>query len=235
MNAGVVLEIRRHPVKSVEGEVLAACAVDDRGLVGDRLWAVCDPDGKLGSGKSSRRFRRMDGLRQLAAAYDADVPVLTFPDGRQVRGDDDRVHDELSHHVQRPVRLQRESTVPHHDDGPVHLVTTASLRALAAAAGAPVDARRLRANLLVDWPGDTFAEDSWVGEQLQVGDLLLEVTMAMPRCAMVDAGTRDLPAHPGILRTVTEVNDGTVGVLAQVVRSGVVRRGDRVERNGLPR
>jgi len=237
VSAGVVLEVRRHPVKSVEGEQLAACEVEARGLVGDRLWAVCDPDGRLGSGKSTRRFRRMDGLRQLVADYEGDVPVLTFPDGRRVRGDDDRVHEELSRHVQRPVRLQRESAIPHHDEGPLHLVTTASLRALGAAVGAPVDPLRLRANLLVDWPVSepAFVEDHWVGEQLRVGELVLEVTMPMPRCAMVDAATRDLPVQSGILRTVTRVNDGSVGVLAHVLRPGVVRRGDRVERVGLPR
>jgi len=227
---GAVLELMRFPVKSVEGEALDACAVEARGLRGDRTWAVCDPDGKLGSGKSSRRFRRMDGLRELAATYDADVPVLTFPDGRQVRGDAVEVHAELSRHVGRPVRLQPETDVQHHDDGPVHLVTTASLRALGAAHGSPsVDWRRSRANLLVDWPGDTYAEDSWVGGRLGVGaDLVLEVVMPMPRCVMVNAPAIDVVPEPRLLHTITETNDGNLGVLAEVVQPGVVRRGDRL-------
>jgi uncharacterized protein YcbX len=233
---GVVLELRRHPVKSVEGEFLDECAVDRRGLVGDRLWAVCDPDGKLGSGKSSRRFRRMDGLRELVAAYADDVPVLTFPDGSTVRGDGSEVHERLSGHVGRPVRLEQEGAVSHFDDGPVHLVTTAAVRALEAATGSPVDPRRTRANLLVDWPGDAFAEDSWLGERVSVGDeVVLEITMLMPRCVMVNAPSRDLPPAPDVLRTLHEVNDGTLGVLAEVVRTGVVRRGDRLRRLGLPR
>jgi uncharacterized protein YcbX len=230
-----VLQVRRHPVKSVEGEGLDACPVDARGLRGDRLFAVYDPDGKLGSGKSSRRFRRMDGLRQLAATYDGDVPVLRFPDGTQVRGDDAHVHDALSEHVGRPVRLQQEASVPHHDDGPVHLVTTASLRALEAAAGAPVDARRTRANLLVDWAGSAFVEDAWVGERIRVGDLVLEIDMPMPRCVMVTASTRDLPPAADLLRTIADVNDTNLGVLATVVEPGTVRVGDRVERLGLVR
>lgn len=233
---GTVLEVRRHPVKSVEGELLDACRLDERGLIGDRLWAVCDPDGRLGSGKSSRRFRRMDGLRELVAAYAGDVPVLTFPDGSQVRGDAPQVHERLSRHVGRPVRLEREGAVPHHDDGPVHLVTTATLRTLAAALGSAVDVRRTRANLLVDWPGDGFAEDAWLGARVSIGaDLVLEVTMLMPRCVMVDAATRDLPPEPGVLRTVHAVNDGTLGVLAEVVRPGTVRRGDRLRLLGPAR
>jgi uncharacterized protein YcbX len=232
---GVVIQVARHPVKSMEGELLDACNVDLRGLSGDRLWAVCDPDGKLGSGKSSRRFRRMEGLRDLVAAYDGDVPVLAFPDGTSMRGDDPDVHARLSRHVGRPVRLERETTVSHHDDGPVHLVTTASLRALSAAVGAPVDVRRARANLVVDWPGDDFAEDQWLGEHVRVGELVLAATMRMPRCVMVNAATRDLPAHEGLLRTLSDVNDATFGMLAEVVQPGVVRCGDRVQRLGPAR
>jgi len=233
---GCVLELRRHPVKSVEGELLDACPVDRRGLVGDRLWAVCDPDGKLGSGKSSNRFRRMDGLRQLVAVYDGDVPVVTFPDGSSVRGDDGSVHERLSGHVGRPVRLEQEGPVPHFDDGPVHLVTTAAVRALEAATGSPLDPRRTRANLVVDWSGDAFAEDAWLGEHVSLGDeVVLEITMLMPRCVMVDAPSRDLPPAPHVLRTIHAVNDGTFGVLAEVVSTGVVRRGDRLRRLGPAR
>jgi uncharacterized protein YcbX len=227
---GAVLQVMRYPVKSVEGEALEACEVEPRGLRGDRAWAVCDPDGKLGSGKSSRRFRRMDGLRELAATYDADVPVLTFPDGRQVRGDAVEVHAALSRHVGRPVRLEAEAAIPHHDDGPVHLVTTAALRALGAAHGSsPVDWRRSRPNLLVEWPGDTYVEESWVGHRLGVGDdLVLEIVMPMPRCVMVNAPALDVLPEPRLLHTITRTNGGNLGVLAEVVRRGVVRRGDRM-------
>jgi hypothetical protein len=38
----------------------------------------------------------------------------------------------------------------------------------------------------------------------------------------------DLPTDSGILRTVTQYNQGHVGVYAAVVRGGTTRRGDRV-------
>ncbi|WP_246595259.1 MOSC N-terminal beta barrel domain-containing protein [Actinoplanes auranticolor] len=41
-----VLEIRRYPIKSLLGERPPVAEVDQRGLAGDRLWAVRDPDGK---------------------------------------------------------------------------------------------------------------------------------------------------------------------------------------------
>ncbi|WP_203779916.1 MOSC N-terminal beta barrel domain-containing protein, partial [Actinoplanes philippinensis] len=66
-----LVEIRRYPVKSLLGEVVEVAAVDARGLVGDRLWAIRDADGKFGSGKNTRRFRRMPGLFDLRAYFDA--------------------------------------------------------------------------------------------------------------------------------------------------------------------
>ena len=57
-----VAELWRYPVKSLLGEQLQEVQVEERGVVGDRLYAVTDRRGKLGSGKTSRRFRRLEGL-----------------------------------------------------------------------------------------------------------------------------------------------------------------------------
>ena len=224
---GTIESLRRYPVKSLAGELLAEVEVDERGLVGDRLWAVRDADGKLGSGKSSQRFRRMDGLLRLRATYDGDVPVVRFPDGRDVRGDDEAVHDALSSFVGRPVTLARESDVPHHDDGPLHLVTTASLRWAEGVLGGPLDPRRLRPNLVLGTDGDQPWEEQWLGRRIAVGDeLVLEVVQPMPRCVMVDMDQAGLEVSGGLLKLLTERNDGCLGVLAGVVRPGRVRTGD---------
>jgi uncharacterized protein len=53
---GVVAALWRYPVKSMAGERLTEAAVGERGLDGDRLYAVRDPAGKFGSGKNTRRF-----------------------------------------------------------------------------------------------------------------------------------------------------------------------------------
>lgn len=227
---GSVSELHRYPVKSLTGERLASLAVEERGVVGDRLWAVRDPDGKLGSGKSSRRFRRMDGLLALRAEYDDDIPVLTFPGGRMIRGDDPAVHDALSEHVGRPVTLGREERVSHFDEGPIHLVTTASLTTTGAAHGGSVDARRLRPNVVVDTGELTgLPEDDWAGRRITLGpEVVLQVLYAMPRCVMVDLPTADLPAARRLLSTVTEVNAGDLGVVADVVTGGTVSVDDEV-------
>jgi uncharacterized protein YcbX len=227
VEVGRVALLRRYPVKSLSGEDRDALDVDARGVVADRLWAVRDPDGKLGSGKSSRRFRRMDGLLDLAATYDGEVPVVALPDGRAVRGDDPAVHRVLSEHVGREVRLAREDDVPHFDDGPVHLVTTSALAAVSAAHGSPVDVRHFRPNVLLDTGADAgFPEDGWLGRRLVVGEVELEVVAPMPRCVMVTMPQVGVAGERDLLHTVTDLHDTDFGVLAEVRRPGRVALGD---------
>lgn len=226
---GEVRHVFRYPVKSLDGEQLDRVEVDRRGVAGDRLWCVRDLDGKFGSSKSSRRFRRMPGLLELRASYDGDIPVLTFPypaPHSVVRGDEDSVHDALSSHVGRSVRLAREEAVPHFDEGPVHLVTTASLHS--AAGGAPVDARRPRANLVIHTAAGV-TESTWVGRRLRVGPSVeLAVTAPMPRCVMLGMAQAGLEADRDLLTDVTRRNNGELGVVAEVLRPGLVAVGDEV-------
>ena len=144
-----------------------------------------------------------------------------------VRGDDDAVHAALSGHLGHPVRLAREQEVPHFDDGPVHLVTTASLRQVERAHGRPVDPVRLRPNLLMDTPGDGFVEDSWVGREVATGsDVVLAVRMRTPRCVMVDLPQPGVTIDGRLLQTSPDLNDTCLGVVADVVRGGTIRIGD---------
>src|SRR5262249_39520576 len=59
---GQVVRVWRYPVKSMLGEECAHLVVNERGVMGDRLFAVRDVDGKFGSAKTTRRFRKIDGL-----------------------------------------------------------------------------------------------------------------------------------------------------------------------------
>ena len=224
-----VASLTRYPVKSVVGEDLDSVAVDERGVVGDRLWAVRDPDGKLGSGKSSTRFRKMDGLLALSASYDGPTPVVTFPDGSAVRGDDPAIHERLSRHVGRDVRLAREDDVPHFDEADVHLVTTSSLARIAERHGGVVDRRRARANVLVDNGTEAgFDEDDWVGRLVRIGSAELRILRPMVRCVMVTMPQIGLPEERGLLARIGEVNETNLGLVAEVVRPGTVSVGDAV-------
>lgn len=225
---GSVVRIRRYPVKSLLGETLNSVRVDDRGLAGDRLWAVRGVDGKLGSGKSTRRFRQMEGLLGLTAVYAEDTPTVRFPDGRVIRADEPEIHRALSLYVGEPVTLARENQISHFDEGPLHLLTTASLRYLEARLGDSVDERRFRANVLVDTPESAGpVEDTWIGRTLTIGnEVIVRITRQMTRCVMVNNAQDDLPRDSRLLKTISEVQDMTFGVLAHIERPGAIQIGD---------
>ena len=225
-----VAEIRRYPIKSLLGERLATAEVDERGLLGDRLWAVRDPDGKLGSGKNTRRFRRMPGLFTLRGQAGDPVPTLELPDGRRFAADEPAGHEVVSEVLGRRVTIEREADVMHHDEGPVSLISTAALRRLGDLVGEPVDPLRFRANLLVDVPGSDFPEDGWLGRAVRVGsEVVLRPRGRLTRCVMIDLAQERAPEHGHLLRTVAQHHDLTFGVWATVERPGRIALRDSVE------
>jgi uncharacterized protein YcbX len=85
---GTVAALFRYPVKSMLGERLGSAAFTERGVEGDRAWAVLDrSDGRIANGKHPRKWGR---LLECAATY-VDGPgspvAITFPDGTTIRSD----------------------------------------------------------------------------------------------------------------------------------------------------
>ncbi|GJF29837.1 molybdenum cofactor sulfurase [Kitasatospora sp. NE20-6] len=227
--SGVVERIWRYPVKSTGGEPLDSVEVDGRGLAGDRLYAVRDGAGRLGSGKNTRRFRRMDGLLRLGSrlGHRLDAPELLDPLGHRVEDPDAFLRAYLE---RDDVALAREDAVSHFDQLPVSVLTTATLDWVRAAApGAAVDERRFRPNLLVRTPPGTppFVEDTWFGREGLAGDgVRLAFVRSSERCAMAGLAQPGLPHAPEILRAVTQGHDGRLDALATVARAGRLRVGD---------
>ena len=93
------------------------------------------------------------------------------------------------------------------------------------------EVRRFRPNIVIRPANDDadFAESSWVGRKLSIGDeVVLEITDHTPRCAMTTLAQDDLPNDSEILRTAARYNDVHVGVYTEVRRGGRVQRGDTV-------
>ncbi len=118
------------------------------------------------------------------------------------------------------------------DFGQVHLLTTSTLARLGDSyPQGRFETQRFRPNLVVETFGGekTFAEETWVGHTLAVGDeVRLKITGSCGRCVMTTLAQGDLPKDTGILRTAVQQNQGNVGVYASVVRTGLIRAGDRV-------
>ena len=90
---GSVAELWRFPVKSMRGERLPEAEVTERGVLGDRAYALVDTDtGRVVSAKSVRLF---PGILNCTAMFveppgkDAEAPAVqvSLPNGTTVRSD----------------------------------------------------------------------------------------------------------------------------------------------------
>ena len=118
---GTVVSLWRYPVKSMLGEELNSSYVTERGLVGDRAYALIDQEtGKVASAKNPRKWGKLFDFR---AAFIEDPsspqevgknilpPVrITFPDGTHIFSSNqhnDDIDHTLSSVLGREVRLMR--------------------------------------------------------------------------------------------------------------------------------
>jgi uncharacterized protein YcbX len=108
---GSIVALRRYPVKSMLGEELDAVAVSERGLRGDRAYALVDAEtGKVVSAKNPRKWPNLFEFRAELVARPSDpgpIPParITLPGGATVRTDEPGIDERLSAMVGRPVRL----------------------------------------------------------------------------------------------------------------------------------
>jgi uncharacterized protein len=220
-------ELWRYPVKSLAGERLHRVTANRRGLDGDRLWALVDPDGGIASGKTTRRFRRVPGLLHHRSHLDGGEPVVTLADGRSARAGSAEL-DALVAEIAPPGwSLQREDRTPHLDAGPVHLITTATLSSLSEAAGETIPVERLRPNLLLEVDHTApFPEDEWLGRTMLIGGVELRILDRTARCAMVGHAQSVLEGHPTLLKIIGRINRACAGVYAEATIPGVLNEGD---------
>src|SRR5882724_13216705 len=111
---GAVGSLWRYPVKSMMGEELNAAEVTDRGLRGDRVYALVDrADGKVATAKNPRKWPHLFDFRaNLIESEAAGSPSLriTLPDGTLISSVQDTRDQILSRALAREVTL--ESVAP---------------------------------------------------------------------------------------------------------------------------
>ena len=244
-----VAQVWRYPVKSLQGEQPDRLDIGLDRVEGDREWGVRDSaTGVVLTGRTARPL--LHATARLAAP---DEVVVTLPDGRELHDGDDTVDLALSAYVGQPVHLAHaksdeqasfEAPVEFSDDSspiarwqsrpgsfndghPVHLLTTASLRAAGALhPNGAWDVRRFRPNVLVDVDGDAFVEDEWTS--VTIGDVVLEVYKRTTRCAMTARSQPGLADDLGVPRALARNRNAKLGVYARVTTAGTIAPGDRV-------
>jgi uncharacterized protein len=265
---GSVVSLWRYPVKSMMGEELNASEVTERGLIGDRHFALRDREtGKVVGAKNPRKWGNFFDFRAAFVEppqVGSTMPTvrITLPDGTIATSAEDDLEETLSRALGREVTFEeaqaraegakaeeywpdmegldyRDTVTDFElpegtffDLAVVHLLTTATLERLRALYPAGrMEVRRFRPNIVVATGPEEqgFVENDWVGRTVSIGDeVRLRVSGPCPRCVMITLPQGDLPKDSGILRTAAQSNHANVGVYADVVKGGTVRRGDHV-------
>ena len=110
---GTVVTLSRFPVKSMQGEQVAAVGVGEHGLVGDRAYTLVETEtDKVLSAKNPRVSAQLLGCRAAfveAPESEAEMPAvrITLPDGTAAVSDAGGVDAILSGFLGRDVTLQR--------------------------------------------------------------------------------------------------------------------------------
>jgi uncharacterized protein YcbX len=112
---GVVKDLFRYPVKSMQGERLNEIDIGPQGVMGDRAYALREANGRVMTAK------KWPTLLECAAHYEAPpttgalAPLrLTLPDGRTIQAEDPGASAVLSTLLGCPLRLERAQADQHH-------------------------------------------------------------------------------------------------------------------------
>lgn len=248
--SGRVESLWVYPVKGARGvPVDEVDVLPGTGAFHDRALAIARGDQPV---PSRTAWRPRTAFKQVARDPDMTQVTVTMlgsgevelrhrahPGGPSVRSDQ-------APEEQEPVlggwfgdsglRLVRADAVALWDlpDTELSLLNLASVRALERIAGRALDPRRFRANVYLDGL-PAFAELSWVGRRIRLGDCEVEVIRPTGRCQATSAnpstGERDIELPSVLTRAFGHPN---LGVYARLVRPAQLRAGASVVVGGAP-
>lgn len=240
---GRVAALWRHPIKGIGREALEAVELAEGAPVPlDRAWALLQEGAEDTDAWQPRRnfLQGASGpsLMAVHSSWDGQRLTLTHPDRPELTFDPDREGGALRDWIApiwpaerpAPARLVRgpRSGMADNAEPLVSILGTGSLDALSEAAGAALDARRFRGNVLVEGL-EPWEEWSWVGRRVVLGEVELEVTERIGRCRAVEAdpetGRRE---HDPVALLRRGWGHTDFGVYAKVVGGGRIALGDPV-------
>lgn len=133
-----------------------------------------------------------------------------------------------------PVEILEFTSPPgtYFDAFPIHVMTTASLRAMSEFNDtATWDVRRFRPNFLIETNDEIkgLVEAGWSGRTLRLGSVDLKCELPTVRCGMTIQAQEGLPKDPSVLRSIVKYANQNLGAYASVTASGSIRLGDEVE------
>ena len=226
---GRLSALQRFPVEPLSGEVLNAAPVAGSGLVGDRVYDICDAVSGAPIAVSQAPFllfycaRYVDEL--LTENLDTWTRIRT-PAGVERPIGDPGWLPELGALLGREISLEAR---PASAGSPLRLISRGTLRLAERTYGAALEPVRVRANLVFEiTDGKAFDDVLWIGHRIGIGDTLLEIT-ACADDAFVAAYRPEVAAgDTDMLEGFVRMREGRLGVTARAVSGSRIRAGDPV-------
>lgn len=231
-SVGVVHQLTRYPVKSMQGEALPAAALTLQGFAEDRRYAFVQANSRssfpwltarelpelLYYRTSVENPGKPEVAVTVATAHGENWPIAS-----------DELRKMLEARTGRPLFLLRDYRGLY-DVAPVSLISRQTVARIAEESGTAENACRFRPNLLVDLKGaGAFDELQWVGKTLRIGDAArIAVTEVDQRCVMITLDPATGEASPEILKCVAQKHGKSAGIYATVLTPGEVRAGDPI-------
>jgi uncharacterized protein YcbX len=247
-----VAALHRYPVKGLSPERLPSAALEKGAYFpGDRLFAIengpagFDPDAPQHQPKVKfLMLMRNEALARLRTRYDDGTRTLVIEEGGReaARGDLSTGQGRLAveaffrrfmpRELRGPPKVLASSEGFRFTDsrkGYVSLINLASVAAVEAMVGAPVDPLRFRGNLHVEGL-EPWAELELVGRVLEgPSGLRLKVTKRIQRCAATNvdptSGVRDLDIPATLMRRLGHMD---CGIYAEILEGGPLAEGERL-------
>jgi uncharacterized protein len=233
---GTVAAIYRYPVKSMRGESLAEAHLWWHGLDGDRRFAFVKT-GNLSAFPwfTGREFPDLVRYTPYFVTPDDVInsPVrVQTPEGDDVPLESPALCQQFAEHYSAPVHLMKNGRGAF-DSQALSLISLASLAALGSTSGQPVDARRFRANIVLDTVDSApFQEEQWLGGVVHFGSAEQApralLTGKIPRCMMINIDPDTATRQPAVLREVAAHHHGCAAVYGSTQVPGTIRVGDTV-------
>jgi uncharacterized protein len=229
---GVIRQLARYPVKSMQGEALLSFALTLQGFEEDRRYAFVQAASRSSfPWLTARELPEMLYYRtsvEKAGSPDALVMVAT-PDGENWPVAADELRKLLEARSARPLFLLRDHRGSY-DVAPVSLISRQTVARIAQESATKEDPWRFRPNLLIDLTdGEAFDELKWVGRILRLGDTAkIAITQVDQRCVMISLDPATGESSPEILKCVVQNHAKCAGVYATVLAPGEVRTADPI-------
>lgn len=234
---GHVRELVRYPIKSMAGATTESAFLGWHGLDGDRRFAfrrIGDHSGF--PWLSASRLPELLLYHPFGLDETTGEPLPTHvrtPSGTKIELRTRELDNEIAERFRSPVELMQ---LKHgiFDDASVSVISQPTIATICRDAGVEFDARRFRANILLETNDEQpFNEDTWVGGRLVFGGSesgpAVSVTSRDVRCMMISLDPDTAQQDEGqVLKSVVRLNANNAGVYGTVVQTGTIHVGQTV-------